>query len=158
MFKIAFFSIWFIFHPVHVSVTSIEYVPEKDMFTAYVKMNFNDFLLDFKLSGGDTEKVKFTVIDSISLNETEKYINKRFSLKVNNEILKGKLKDLKIEGNEMSMNMELLNSEKPSQIIIGSAILTGIYPDQSNMIIIRVNDFEEGFKLTPEKMEQTFKI
>jgi len=28
----------------------------------------------------------------------------------------------------------------------------------SNMIIVRINNFEEGFKLTSEMTEQTFKI
>jgi hypothetical protein len=37
-------------------------------------------------------------------------------------------------------------------------IMTSLYNDQSNMIIVRVNDFEEGVKLTSEKTEQSFKI
>jgi hypothetical protein len=128
------------------------------MFTAFVKLNFDDFLLDYKLSGGDTENVNFNVIDKIALNEMEKYLNKRFSLKVNNEVLIGKLKDLKIKENEMNMNLEFLSPALPAQIIVRNEFLTGIYADQSNMTIIKVNDFEEGFKLTPEKKEQTFKI
>jgi len=158
MLKTVFFSIWLIFHPVHVSVTSIEYIPEKDMFTAFVKLYFDDFLLDYKLSGGDTENVNFNVIDKIALNEVEKYLNKRFSMKVNSEVLEGKLKDLKIEENEISINLIMLSPEKPVQVNVRSEILTGLYADQSNMIIIKVNDLEEGFKLSPEKTEQTFKI
>jgi len=158
MLKAAFFSIWFIFHPVHVTVTSIEYVPGKDMFTAFFKLYYDDFLSDYKLSGGDTENVLFSVIDKRSLDEMEKYLNKRFSMKVNNEILKGNLKDIKVEGNEIRMNMELLSHGRLKEIIVKSEIMTGLYGDQSNMIIIKVNDLEEGFKLTPEKTEQTFKI
>jgi hypothetical protein len=36
--------------------------------------------------------------------------------------------------------------------------LTGIYADQANMTIIRIGDFEEGVKLTPENNEQTFNL
>jgi hypothetical protein len=36
--------------------------------------------------------------------------------------------------------------------------MTGLYSDQSNMIIVRINDFEEGVKLTSDLTEQTFKI
>lgn len=158
MLKTAFFSIWLIFHPVHVSVTSIEYAPEKSMFTAYVKLYFDDFLLDYKLSGGDTERVNFNVIDKVVLNETEKYLNKRFSIIVNNDVLKGKLKDLKIEENEMSMNLELPGTEKPDEVTVSCTFMTGLYADQSNMVIIKVKEFEEGFKLTPEKTQQTYKL
>lgn len=158
MLKTAFFSIWFLFHPVHVTVTSIEYVPDKDMFTAFIKLYYDDFLQDYKLSGGNTENVVFSVIDSKSLDEMEKYLNKRFSIKVNNEVLKGNLKDFNIEGNEIRLNMELFSNKKLKEVTVKSEIMTGLYGDQSNMIIIKVNDFEEGFKLTPEKTEQTFKI
>ncbi len=158
MLKTAFFSIWLIFHPVHVTITSIEYVKEKDMFTAFVKMYYDDFLLDYKLSGGNTENVLFSVIDRNSIDEMEKYLNNRLSLKVNNEVLKAKVNDLKIEENEIRINMELPGSKKPEEIVVKCTILTGLYADQSNMIILKVNDFEEGFKLTPEKTEQSFKI
>jgi hypothetical protein len=36
--------------------------------------------------------------------------------------------------------------------------MTELYADQANMMIIRVNDFEEGVKLTPEIREQTFNL
>ena len=36
--------------------------------------------------------------------------------------------------------------------------MTDLYADQSNMVIVKVNDFEEGVKLTSEITEQTFKI
>jgi len=34
--------------------------------------------------------------------------------------------------------------------------MTNLYNDQANMTIVRVSDFEEGVKLTPEKREQLF--
>ena len=37
-------------------------------------------------------------------------------------------------------------------------ILTGWYSDQSNLMIIRVINFEKGIKLTPEHNEETFNI
>jgi len=36
--------------------------------------------------------------------------------------------------------------------------MTSLYEDQSNMIIVRVKDFEEGIKLTSDKTEETFRI
>lgn len=36
--------------------------------------------------------------------------------------------------------------------------MTNLFNDQSILIIIKVADFEEGVKLTPELTKQTFKI
>ena len=36
--------------------------------------------------------------------------------------------------------------------------MTSLYNDQANMIIVKVNDFEEGVKLTAEEPEKTFEI
>jgi hypothetical protein len=36
--------------------------------------------------------------------------------------------------------------------------MTDLYKDQLNMIIVRINDFEEGMKLTSDLKEHTFEI
>jgi hypothetical protein len=36
--------------------------------------------------------------------------------------------------------------------------MTGLYGDMSNMILVKINDFEEGIKLTSDITEQSFKI
>jgi hypothetical protein len=36
--------------------------------------------------------------------------------------------------------------------------MTDLHSDQANMIIVRVNDFEEGVKLTPDMTEKTFNM
>ena len=36
--------------------------------------------------------------------------------------------------------------------------MTDLHNDQSNMLIVRINDFEEGIKMTSDLTEQTFKI
>jgi len=37
-------------------------------------------------------------------------------------------------------------------------ILTGWYSDQTNLMIIRINNFENGIKLTPGHTEETLII
>jgi hypothetical protein len=43
-------------------------------------------------------------------------------------------------------------------ISVKNLIMTRIYGDISNMILVKINDFEEGGKLTSDITEQTFKI
>jgi hypothetical protein len=56
------------------------------------------------------------------------------------------------------MNLEYGVSKNPRTISVKSLIMTRLYGDMSNMILVRINNFEEGAKLTSELTEQTFKI
>ena len=63
---------------------------------------------------------------------------------------------MKMADNEISMNMICKVVKKPKSVKVQNHIMTTLYPDQSNMVILRVNDFEEGVKLTSEVPEHTF--
>jgi hypothetical protein len=158
MIKTLFFSIWFLFHPVHVTLTSIDYNPGTYSFKVFVRMYFDDFLRDCKLSGIDVQEKDFSVQNSSSKDLMEKYLSDKVILRVNNEHLSGKLNDMNLADNEISMNLEYFNVKKPKTVLVKNLIMTGLYNDQSNMLIIKVNDFEEGVKLTSDITERTFKI
>jgi hypothetical protein len=158
MFKTLIFSFWVIFHPVHVSVTSIEYVQEKEMFSVFMKMNYDDFLLDYKLSGADTQKTVFAVIDRKAIGEMENYLGKRFCLISDKVDLVGKVYDIKVDGNDLKVRIEHSVKGKPGDIVVKNKIMTELYTDQTNMIIMKVNDYEEGIKLNSEITEHSFTI
>jgi hypothetical protein len=158
MFKTLFFSIWFAFHPVHVTLTSIDYVPETESFKVFVRMYFDDFVLDCKLNGDVIQKEGFSGRNSSSIEAVEKYLKDKVVIKVNDKQLSWKLHDMNMIDNEVSMNMEFINGKKPKTVTVKNLIMTGLYNDQSNMIIVKVDDFEEGVKLTSDLTEQTFKI
>jgi hypothetical protein len=88
----------------------------------------------------------------------EKYLGEKIIIKVNEKQLSWKLQDMKLSDNEISMNLEYYTVKKPKTITVKSLIMTDLYSDQSNMIIVRINDFEKGVKLTADLTEQTFKI
>ena len=158
MVKTLFISLWFLFHPVHVTFTSIDYLPLTDTLKVFVRLYFDDFLRDFKLNGGDIEEKDF--VNNISSYKLlmEKYIGEKIILKINEKQISGKLQDMRLADNEISMNLDYKAVKKPKMISVKNLIMTGLYNDQSNMIIVKINDFEEGFKLTSELTEQTFNI
>ena len=158
MFKTLFFSILLLFHPVHVTLTSIDYIPEMDYFKVFVRMYFDDFLRDCKLNDGDVQNKDFSGGNPSSIDVMEKYLGEKIIIKVNEKQLSGKLQDMKLADNEISMNLEYYTGKKPKTITVKNLIMTSLYSDQSNMIIVRINDFEEGVKLTADLTEQTFKI
>jgi hypothetical protein len=158
MFKLLFFSVWFAIHPVHVTMTSIEFIPENDSFKVFVRMYFDDFLLDSNLNGLAIKKEGFSDGDTTSLKMMEKYISDKVVINVNNKHLAVKLLDMNLVDNEVSMNLDCSFGKRPETITVKNLIMTGLYPDQTNMVIVRINDFEEGVKMTSEITEQTFQI
>jgi hypothetical protein len=158
MFKTLFFSIWLSFHPVHVTLTSIDYVPEMDSFKVFVRMYFDDFLSDYKINGGNIQNQDFRENNSASRDVMEEYLGEMIIIKVNENQLTGKISDMNNADNEISMNLVYKTKNKPKTINVKNLIMTRLYSDQSNMIIVKVNDFEEGVKLTSDITEQTFKV
>ena len=158
MFKALFISVWFLMHPVHVTLTSIDFVPDTGTYNVFVRMYFDDFLTDSKLNGNTVDSIDFYSGTSASRDATEMYLSKKLIIKVNEKPVSAKLLEMKVADNEISMNLEFKVGRRPVAIIVKNLILTDLYADQSNMVIVKVNDFEEGVKLTSDFTEQTFKI
>jgi hypothetical protein len=158
MVKTLFFSIWFLLHPVHVTITSIDYVPEINSFKVFVRMYFDDFVRDYQLNGNVIQNKDFSTANESSMIEMQKYLDEKVTLKVNEKQLSGKLQSMSLADNEINMNLEYGSGKKPVSVTVKNLIMTGLYADQTNMIIIKINDFEEGVKLTSGTTEQTFKI
>jgi hypothetical protein len=158
MIRILFFSIWFLLHPVHVTLTSIDYVPEVDSFKVFVRMYFDDFLRDYKLGGKEIQDKEFSTTDASFIDKIQKYIAEKVIIKVNEKQLYGKLQNMNLADNEISMNLEYGASKRPRTVSVKNLIMTGLYTDMSNMILVKINNFEEGVKLTSDMTEQSFKI
>ena len=149
--------IMLIMHPVHVSLTSIDHVRDTDSLKVFVRMYFDDFLSDYSLHYcSDTSILNSLQPGYFPEELLSKYLNDKLSITVNNKPLKGKLLNIVLSDNEISSNLLFKSDRKPETIIIRNLIMTELYSDQANMTIVHINDFEEGVKLTPEKIEQTF--
>jgi len=145
---------WLIFHPVHVTLTSIDYVPEDNSFEVFIKLYFDDFLLDAEHDEDDflnSEKSKSKEI-------IENYINQKLIIKVNDRISIGKVNNFEVLDDEVKVYMKYETSEKPKELLVQNLIMTELYSDQLNFLIIKIDKFEEGFIFTSEITEHIFKI
>ncbi|MCX6333300.1 MAG: hypothetical protein NT092_03250 [Bacteroidia bacterium] len=159
MIKILAFSIWLVFHPVHVTLTSIDHVRGTDSLKVFVRMYYDDFLLDYKLFDSLNDSAKNLSPDQLlKTGLMNKYISEKVNIIVNNKELNGKLLKLDMTDNEISMDLLYSTAKKPKTITVRNLIMTDLYTDQANMTIVRVNNFEEGVKLTTGKPEQTFNL
>lgn len=158
MLKILLLSSWFLFHPVHVTLTSIDYIPETESFKVFVRMYFDDFISDYKLTGKVINNKGFSGEEQMSRDIMESYLSEKIVIEVNDKHLSGNLEDMKLADNEISMNLQYGPVKRPKLVKVKNLIMTGLYGDQLNMIIVRINSFEEGVRLTSDLTEKIFKI
>ncbi len=158
MLKILALSALFFLHPVHVTLTSIDHVTNTDSLKVFVRMYYDDFLLDYSLAGMELPADVKQIENSFPSDLMSDYLNEKVNIIINNKQLKGQLLNLTLEDNEISMNLLYRSDKKPRVITVKNQIMTALYTDQANMTIIRINDFEEGIMLTPLKTEETFKL
>jgi hypothetical protein len=157
-FSLALFVL-FTFHPVHISFTSIDQPEGTDSMNVFIRIYYDDFLLDCNHCGTETERQYFLKnSETVPSDKLNKYITEKVNIIVNNKELNGKLLSRSLIDNELNLNLFYSSVNRPDKIIVRNNILTGIYADQANMTIIRIGDFEEGVKLTPENNEQTFNL
>ncbi len=158
MIKTLFLLSWLVLHPVHVTVTSIEYIPELKAYKVFLKMYHDDFLLDLEKNNMDS------LINIYSKNGTlhnaivSKYLDRNLLLFEDQYKLKREVDDVMITDGEIVVNLKYKSEKKPGSLTVRNLIMTGLYSDQANMMIVKVNTIEEGIRLTPEKTEQTFII
>jgi hypothetical protein len=158
MLRLIIFSLWFAYHPVHVTLTSVNYIPETNDIKVFTKIYFDDFLLDCNLDRSPEAKDNFSSMKLSEVKIVESYISEKLIIDVNGEPLQLKVQSMKVDNNEFSINIVSTNAKKPGMLKVKNLMMTDLFNDQSNFIIVKVADFEEGVKLTPEFTEQTFKI
>ena len=158
MIKLLFFSIWFFLHPVHVTLTSIDYVPETDSFKLFVRMYYDDFILDYRNSINDDQEFDPSEKMDTAIIRVDQYLNNRVQIFADDKRLEGRLINIKSADGEVIMNFKINNNRRARVFKVRNQILTGLYKDQSNLLIFKYKDLEEGVKLTSDMTERTFNI
>lgn len=156
MLKILILPILLIFHPVHVTLTTIDQVQGADSMKAFFRMYYDDFLRDYTLYDSDYKLEKISVNQSFPADLVSKYFNDKVHIYINNKLLTGKVLTVNIQDNEIFLNLHYRSDKDPKKIKVRNQILTGLYSDQTNMIFININKNEEAMRLTPEHDKETW--
>ncbi len=156
MLKILILPILLAFHPVHVTLTTIDQVQGTDSMKVFFRMYYDDFLRDYKLYDPDFNLEKISVNQSFPADLAYKYFNDKVHIYVNNKLLTGKVLTVTIQDYEIFLNLHYRSDKDPKKIKIRNQVLTGLYSDQTNMIFISINKNEEAMRLTPEHDKETW--
>jgi hypothetical protein len=156
MLKILILPLLLIFHPVHVTLTTINQPQGTDSMKVFFRMYYDDFLQDYKLydPGSDPEKVSGD--ESFPADLAGRYFNERVQIYINNKLLTGKVTAVNIQDNEIFLNLLYRSDKDPKKIKIRNKVLTQLYIDQTNMIFISINKNEEAMRLTPEHDKESW--
>jgi hypothetical protein len=155
MLKILAISFWLIMHPGHVSMTSIDYIQGTDSLKVSCRLEFEDFLKDLQTIDDDRNLRRLFNKQPFPSDLINQYFNSKVFIYVNDKLLFGKLLSSDITDNDITMNLIYRSGKKPKKITVRNMILTGWYTDQTNLMIIRINNIEKGITLTPEHIEES---
>ena len=156
MLKILILPILLIFHPVHVTLTTINQSQGNDTMKVFFRMYYDDFLLDYKLFDPDRNLEKLSLNQSFPADLANKYFNEKIHIYINNKLLTGNVLSVTILDNEIFLNLLYRSAKDAKKIKIRNRVLTGLYGDQTNMVFININKNEEAMRLTPEHDKETW--
>lgn len=158
MLKLFLIAFWLVVHPVHVTLLSIEYSEEKKAFEAFLRVYYDDFMLDYQLLKGNTSVFNINGDKKEAITRLEGYLKERIQLLAGKMPLDFTITDINLSDNELNIYLHYKSAGKAKVFTVKNAILADIYNDQSNLLIFRYGEFEEGVKLTPGKREHVFEI
>jgi len=150
MLNILILNAWLIFHPLHVTLTSIDQAPGSDSLKVFFRMYYDDFLRDYKLYDPGFTFENAPGNKSIPPDKVLAYFNKRIQIYINHKRLSGKLLSVDIPDNyEICLNLIYKSESNPANFKIRNQILAKFHPDQKNMIFCSIDKNEFAIELTP---------
>jgi len=158
MLKILVIPILLIFHPVHVTVITIDQAQDSDSLKVFFRMYYDDFLRDCRLFNPQSNPEKISEDKSLFNEEINKYFNSRVRIYINNKLLPGKLVTADIINDEICLNLVYMSDRNPKKIKILNQVSIGLYNDQTNMIFININKNKEAMRLTPDHFKEVIRL
>ncbi|NMC40793.1 MAG: hypothetical protein GYA43_06435 [Bacteroidales bacterium] len=159
MIKLITILMWLALHPVHVTIFGIEYSESKKAFDATLRIYYDDFLLDYENLKGDLPAFDFAGGKSDASRLLKDYLSARIALESETARLDFSIESINLnrEENELTLTLLFRCSSPGKYFKVKNSVLTSLYNDQANLVILKIRDFEEGVKLTPGNEEHLFR-
>lgn len=140
-------------HKYYVSVFRIEHAPKKKVLQMTARIFIDDLELGLQKKYGK----KFYLTEKRELPDTEEYLSKYFSEKVKVKV-NGKAKPIKYLAKEMENDVlvcyfTIEAGAKVTSIEMNNATLLEVYPDQQNIINVKINSNKKSLLLTNDEPE-----
>ncbi|MBI9053342.1 MAG: hypothetical protein JEY96_05960 [Bacteroidales bacterium] len=153
---IIFLFLWF--HPIHVSVTNVEYFPETSELELSTKIFKDDFQLLFVHL--NELNIEFENEDSIHKyqDEIDSYIRKNLKVIIHENECKYYFKDYKINDEAIWLSYTMKITDEIESLKIKNTLLLDLYFDQKNLLILKAGDYNDGFQFNLKHKEHIFDV
>jgi hypothetical protein len=158
MLKVLILNALLLFHPVHVTLITINQAQESDTLKVFFRMYYDDFLRDYKLYDPAFKPQKNDGTEKIPDELIKKYFNERVQIYINHKLLSGSLSKVSTDSYEIRLELVYHSDKKPRNFKIRNQILISLYSDQANMIYLSINKYENAIKLTVDHIEEELKV
>jgi hypothetical protein len=151
-FLILFTGMGIFAHPLHLSVTNITIENNE------IKISMSTFRDDWEVAYFHFHSREIDFKDPVNreIPWFMNYLEKSFqiSLKSDATPLKFELDTVTVNADNMLIELLAVVEEEPNSLYIYNTFLTDIFPDQTNLVIIELNDKESGIKFDIEKHDE----
>lgn len=151
--KILSLAILILMHPVHVSLTGIDYNSMNQVYSVFVKVWSDDLDADITLRNTASERM--------TGDEKEiyyKYLTDRILIIEDGKPLKMTLLKTETDGTEHRFNLEASGSREVKNVTVINRIMTRLYEDQANMLLFSFNGIEDGYKFTAADTLKNYQV
>lgn len=146
-------AILFLLHPVHVTLTGIEYDKGNRTYSVFLKIYSDDLYSDMKLLDPAIDKES-----SDSIARFGAYLSDRFQITENGRPLKLKIIKAESDGIEHRFTITAEGKKKVTEVRIMNRIMTRLYSDQANMVMFKFNDVEDAGKMSVTDTLRIYKV
>jgi hypothetical protein len=151
--KIISLYIMLLLHPVHVSLTGIEYDGMNRVYSVFVKVYSDDLEADMNLgmsSGG--------VIEGGVTEKYRRYITDRVMIMEDGRLLEMTLIDTESDGLEHRFSLKADGGRRVRNVTVVNRIMTRLHDDQANMLLFSFNGLEDGYRFTASDTLKIYRV
>lgn len=141
-------------HPVHVSLTNVEYNEQKEEFDIVFKLFMDDFEAIIEHKYGSKIKINSSEKDNEKQKYMTKYILEHFKFIIDEkDFTKEKLKFVKKENNQQAVWVyyRFKQKENIKKIEIKNSLMNDHFNDQKNLLFFKYKNTQEAVSLNKEE-------
>ncbi|NLE34630.1 MAG: hypothetical protein GX622_05980 [Bacteroidales bacterium] len=151
--KTLFLSILLLLHPVHVSLTGIEYDAANAVWSVFVKVWSDDLEADMKLGKSGGGEITGSPEECFF-----QYISDRLMIMEDGVPVKMRLLTAEVDGLEHRFTLTATGNKDIRSVTVLNRIMTRLYEDQANMMLISLSEHEEGYRFTVIDTIRSYKV
>ena len=142
-----------------VTLTGIDYIKGTDSLKVSVRISNELFLRDYQQSiFDDLDLEVLRNFKPFPADLANNYLNSKINIYTDNKLVIGILTGMEKSDGDIRFSLLYRVNRRIKTITVKNSILTGLYSNVENLVIIRSRNFESEKKLTAKNTEETFYI